>query len=101
MAEKGMSAIIQDIEDHIAGHGGIPSEWYVSVTDAPKHALFNVHMLKTSGDAWISRKAITEMQAIEVADYFRTVQKTRGTKLEASVGQVFVYAYRMKPHTKP
>ncbi|HIJ63078.1 MAG TPA: hypothetical protein HPQ04_10350 [Rhodospirillaceae bacterium] len=101
MAEKGMSAIIQDIEDHIAGHGGIPGEWYVSVTDAPKHTLFKVHQLKPSGEAWISRKATSELQAIEVSEYFRTVQKTRGTQVEASVGRVFVYAYKMKPHTKP
>ena len=101
MAEKSKTAIIGDIEEHIGANGGYPGEWYVGVTDAPKATLFSKHKLKPSGEAWISRKAMSEFQALEIAEYFRTIQKTRGTEQDAATGKVFVYAFRMKPHTNP
>lgn len=101
MAEKSRSDVIRAIENHIAGNGGSPAEWYVAITDAPRQALFTVHKVKSSGDAWISRKAAGEQQAAEVAEYFQTVLNTKGSQKDPSPGQVFVYAYRTKPHTSP
>ena len=101
MSAKPRGEIIGDVENHIATNGGGFNEWYVGLTDKPKHALFTVHKLRTSGDAWISRKAIDDLQAKEVEEYFRTVRKTKGKPGPTSLDHVFIYAYRMKPHTKP
>jgi hypothetical protein len=101
MAAKARGEIIHEIEAHIAKHGGNCAEWYLSVTDDPKRALFTQHKLKSTGDAWISRLAKDDLQAWEVEEYFRTVRKTRGQRGASSLDHVYVYAYRMKPHTRP
>ncbi|OIQ97128.1 hypothetical protein GALL_208270 [mine drainage metagenome] len=101
MAAKSRSTIIADLEAHMAANGGVFTEWYVGVTDRPKHQLFTVHRLQSSGDAWISRKAPDDLQAGEVAEFFRTVRHTRGGTRPETLDHVFVYAYRLKPHTRP
>jgi hypothetical protein len=101
MVGKPRTSIIDDIELHIIKNGGGWADWYVGVTDRPKYALFTMHRLRTSGDAWIARKAIDDLQASEVEEFFRTVKKTRGHPEKTTLDHVFVYAYRMKPHTKP
>ena len=77
------------------------ADWLVGVTDDPKRALFTTHRLRSSGDAWIARKAIDDHQAWEVEEYFRTVCKTKQGGTSGSLNHIFVYAYRLKPHTKP
>lgn len=101
MSGKPRAQIIAEIEAHMAGVGVAYNEWFVSVTDKPKRTLFNVHKLRQTGDAWIARRAKDDLQAWEVEEYFRTVCKTRGQKTASSLDHVYVYAYRMKPHTKP
>lgn len=101
MATKSRGQIINDIEAHIASTGSRFDEWFVGVSDKPKHSLFSVHKLRTTGDAWIARKAVDDLQAQEVEEYFRTVRKTKGQKGESSLDHIYVYAYRMKPHTRP
>lgn len=101
MAAKPRLAIIHDIEGHIAKFGGAYAEWYVAVTADPKRSLFGKHALKTTGDPWISRRAVDDLQAAEVEDYFKSVRKTKGGNGRASVQDVYVYAYKMRPHTKP
>jgi hypothetical protein len=100
MAAKPSATIIGEIEDHITANGGEYSEWYVGVTDSPKHALYRVHGLRPSGDACISRRAQDDLRALAVAEYFHTVLRTRGTRSKTSLDHVFVYAYRIKPHTR-
>lgn len=101
MASKPRGAIIQDLENHMATNGGGFADWFVGVTDDPKRQLFTVHRLRTSGDAWISRKAVDDLQASEVEEFFRTVKKTAGAPGKTSLDHVYVYAYRRKAHTKP
>lgn len=101
MAGKTRGQIIEEIETHMASVGGTYSEWFVGVSDKPKHTLFNVHKLRTTGDAWIARKAIDDLQAAEIEEYFRTVCKTRGQPDRGSIDHIYVYAYRMKTHTRP
>ncbi|HLN23946.1 MAG TPA: hypothetical protein VK558_08180 [Patescibacteria group bacterium] len=101
MAGKARADIISDITQHIAKNGGGWGDWYVGVTDSPKQALFTAHRLRSTGDAWISRKAKDDLQAVEVEEYFRTVCKTVGNPGRTTLDHVFVYAYRRKPHTKP
>jgi hypothetical protein len=101
MSGKTREQIIHEISTHIAKVGGGYSDWFLSVTDKPKHVLFKIHKLRTTGDAWIARMAKDDLQAWEVEEYFRTVCKTRGQKTASSLDHVYVYAYRMKPHTKP
>lgn len=101
MSGKTREQIIHEIETHIAKVGGAYCEWYLSVTDKPKHALFTQHKLRSTGDAWIARKAKDDLQARDVEEYFRTVCKTKGGKGESSLDHVYIYAYKMKAHTKP
>lgn len=101
MAAKARAEIIQDIEQHIAKNGGGWADWFVGVSDKPKEALFSRHGLRQTGDAWIARRAIDDLQAAEVEEFFRTVRKTVGRPGRTTLDHVFVYAYRRKPHTKP
>jgi hypothetical protein len=101
MSGKSREQIIHEIATHIATVGGGYNEWFLSVTDKPKHALFTTHKVRTSGDAWIARKAKDDLQAWDVEEYFRTVCKTKGQRGASSLHHVFVYAYRMKAHTRP
>ena len=101
MAGKPRSAIIKDIEEHVDKNGGDFATWYVGVTANPKRSLFTQHRLRTAGDAWISRRAMDELQAAEVEDYFRSVRRTKAGNGRAGADDVFVYAYKMKAHTRP
>ncbi|CAA7614528.1 conserved hypothetical protein [Candidatus Terasakiella magnetica] len=101
MAAKSRSEIIDDIEDCIGRNGGAFGEWYVGITGAPKAKLFSQHKLKEKGDAWISRLAKDELEAQEVAEYFRSTRKTKGGASSAAATDLYVYAYKIKSHTKP
>jgi hypothetical protein len=101
MAAKSRSEIIGDIEDCIGRNGGSYGDWYVGFTGSPKTRLFGQHKLKEKGDAWISRRAKDEHEAHEVAEYFRSTRSTKGPAGKAGDADVFVYAYKLKPHTKP
>lgn len=101
MAAKNRSDIIHEIEEHIIGNGGKFGEWFVGTTDNPKHRLFTVHKVRTTGDGWICRRAFTDLQALEVESYFRSVRKTGGRNSSSNINSFYVYAYKMKPHTNP
>ena len=101
MAAKTRTQIIDDIEDCIGRNGGNFSEWYVGFTGNPKVKLFGQHKLKDKGDAWISRLAKDEYEAHEVAEFFRTSHRTKGPGGQPADNDIYVYAYKMKPHTKP
>lgn len=98
---KTRSEIINDFEDYVARNGDAMAEWFVGITGAPKAKLFNQHKLREKGDAWICRRAKDEYEAHEVAEYFRTTRKTRGAAVSPSETDLYVYAYKLKPHTKP
>ena len=100
MSSKTSVQIIHDIETHIATSNSSYDEWYVGITDSPKHTLFSVHKLRTTGDGWISRRAQDDLKALTVAEYFQTVLKTKGKRSNTSLEHVFVYAYKIKAHTK-
>jgi len=101
MAAKPRSAIIHDLEYYISSNGGVFPGWVVGVTDDPKRQLFTLHKLRAKGDAWISRRAIDDLQASEVEEYFRTVRKTAAVAGGSTMDHVYVYAYLRKAHTKP
>lgn len=101
MAGKSRSEIIRDIEEHVGKNGGGFGEWYVGITDSPKQRLFGAHKLRTAGDAWISRRAVDDLQAEEVEQYFKSVRRTKGGNGRTSINDVYVYAYKMKAHTRP
>ena len=101
MAAKSRSLIIQEVEEHVQKNGGTFREWFVGVTADPKKALFTEHRLKSNGDAWICRRAIDDLQAGEVSSYFVSVRGTKGGKRASSLDEVYVYAYKIKPHTRP
>jgi hypothetical protein len=100
MSGRKRSEIIADVENHVAKFGGDFTEWYVGVTANPKERLFTQHRLRSSGDAWITRRAIDDLQAAEVQEYFKSVRKTQGGS-KGGLVDIFVYAYKRKSHTRP
>jgi hypothetical protein len=101
MAAKSRSEIIDDIEDCIARNGGNFGGWYVGFTGSPKLKIFKLHKVKEKGDAWVSRLARDEHEAHEVAEYFRTIRRTKAPGGQPAEGEHYVYAYKLKPHTSP
>ncbi|HLO78330.1 MAG TPA: hypothetical protein VK196_17875 [Magnetospirillum sp.] len=100
MSAKSRSEIIGDIEDFIGRNGAKFGEFFVGCTGTPKAALFTRHALKQSGDAWISRLAKDEYEAHEVVDYFVSTRKTKGRRAEAQATDLYVYAFKIKSHTR-
>lgn len=98
---RSRSEIIGDIEDYIGRNGDNFAEWFVGATGTPKARLFTQHKVKQKGDAWIARQAKDEYEAHEVADYFRTTRRTKGQPAEPRATDLYVYAYKLKSHTKP
>lgn len=100
MAAKSRSDIIGDIEDYIAKNGGNFGEWYVGCTGAPKAMLFTQHKLKAKGDAWVSRLARDDLDAHDVVEYFRSTRRTKGRPHERKDTDLYVYAFKVKSHTR-
>lgn len=100
MAAKSRSDIIGDLEDFIGRNGGAFADFFVGVTGAPKQMLFSQHKLKEKGDAWISRLAKDEMDAHDVVEYFRSTRGTKGRKKDVAETDLYVYAFKIKPHTR-
>lgn len=100
MAGEKRPDIIGDIEDYIGCNGGVWREWFVGVTAAPKDRLFKQHKVRQQGDAWISRLAQDEHDAHEVAEYFITTRKTRGRHGDPRHADLYVYAFKLKEHTR-
>jgi hypothetical protein len=98
---KTRTEIIDDIEDYIARNGGRFQEWYLSATGTPKATLFKRHGVRDKGDAWIARSAKDEHEARDVVDYFLGTRHTRGAASQGRETDLYVYAYKLKSHTKP
>ncbi len=98
---KTRSDIIGDIEDYIARNGARFGEWFVGTTALPKVALFQKHAVRQKGDAWIARLAKDEYEAKDIAEYFLTSRQTQGRGSRGGDTEVYIYAYKMKSHTKP
>lgn len=100
MAAKSRSQIIGDLEDYISRSGGSFGEWYVGCTGQPSAMLFKTHGVRKTGDAWVSRLAKDEVDAHDVVEYFLTTRKTRGRRKDKSASDLYVYAFKIKSHTK-
>jgi len=100
MQGKSRSAIIGDIEDYIARNGAKFNEWFVGVTGSPKAMLFTQHKVKQAGDAWISRLAKDDLDAHDVVEYFVGTRKTKGRAKERKDSDLYVYAFKVKSHTR-
>lgn len=98
---KSRSEIIGEIEDYVSRNGGRFGDWVVGVTGAPKAALFSRHKVQQKGDAWIARMAKDEYEAQEIAEYFLSSRRTRGSRGDGRETDLYVYAYKKKPHTVP
>ncbi|CAA7624710.1 conserved hypothetical protein [Magnetospirillum sp. LM-5] len=100
MAAKSRSDIIGDVEDFVDRNGGNFADFFVGVTGAPKQMLFSQHKLKDKGDAWISRLAKDELDAHDVVEYFRSTRGAKSRKKEVVETDLYVYAFKIKPHTR-
>lgn len=100
MAAKARSQIIGEIEDYIDRNGGDYREWFVGATGAPKAMLFTQHKVRQTGDAWIARLAKDDLDARDVVGYFVGTRKTKGRTKEGRDTDLYVYAYKVKSHTR-
>ncbi|MDA8231545.1 MAG: hypothetical protein M0006_09420 [Magnetospirillum sp.] len=98
---KSRSDIIGDIEAYIGRNGARFGEWYVGVTGGPKATLFKAHKVKEKGDAWVVRLAKDEYESRDIAEYFITTRGTKGAVGSGRDTDLYVYAYKRKPYTKP
>ena len=98
---KSRSDIIGEIEDYVARSGANFAEWFVGVTGTPKATLFTRHKVRQKGDAWIARAAKDEYEAHEIAEYFISTRRTKGSLGERRETDLYVYAYKRKSHTAP
>ena len=98
---KSRTEIIDDLEGYIARNGGRFGEWYVSATGTPRATLFKRHGVRDKGDAWIARSSKDEYEAADVVDYFLDTRHTRGARSQKRDVDLYVYAYKVKSHTKP
>lgn len=92
--------IITEIENYINKNGGGFSAWYAGIASKPRDRLFNDHGVKENGDVWIYREAVSSTVAREVEDYFVNVKGTNGGPGGGDSASRYVYAYKIKPHTR-
>jgi hypothetical protein len=100
MTAKSRSQIIGEIEDYIDKNGGSFGQWFVGCTGAPKAMLFSQHGVKQSGDAWIARQAKDDLDAFDVVEYFVATKRTKGRAKERRDTDLYVYAFKVKSHTR-
>lgn len=100
MTAKSRSQIIGEIEDYIDKNGGSFGQWFVGCTGAPKAMLFSQHGVKQSGDAWIARQAKDDLDAFDVVEYFVGTKRTKGRAKERRDTDLYVYAFKVKSHTR-
>lgn len=100
VARKSRTEIIKDISARIEKMGGYPA-WCVGVTESPRQALFKRHGVREGNDAYISRQALDDLQANEIADYFIDSCRTTPGARDNSEDALHVYAYRRGSHTRP
>jgi hypothetical protein len=93
--------IISDIKAHIQKGGGRYRDWYVGITENPRHRLFNDHGVHEKGDWWIYRQASSAAAARRIEDYFVNTLGTDGGLGGGDEDAVYVYAYKKNSHTRP
>lgn len=91
--------IIADIEAHIANREGPLSQWYVGISEDPRHRLFSDHNVQEKGDAWIYREGESDKVARDVESYFIDQCGTKGGPGGGTRLSRYVYAYRIAAHT--
>lgn len=97
---KTETQIIADIDGYIENNGAYFGNWYVGIAASPRDRLFDDHNVREKGDAWIFREATSSTVAREVETYFINVKGMQGGPGGGDVNSRFVYAYKIKSHTR-
>ena len=92
--------MIADIKGHIEGNGGRFSSWYVGIAADARDRLFDDHSVREEGDAWIFRRAQSSAIAREIENFFVDTKGTKGDPGGGDEKSRFVYAYKIKSHTR-
>ena len=96
---KSKTDIIDDIESYIAEYGGGISRWYVGVAADPEERLFEDHSVDKESDPWIYSPASSSNVAREIEKHFLDNGAKGGTG-GGDDDTKFVYAYRIRSHTR-
>lgn len=96
---KNKEAIIQDIEDYMAKHGGDIDDWYVGVAAKPRERLFDDHSVDEDKGAWIHRRASSDGLARDIEKHFLDKGAEGGTG-GGNEDTTAVYAYQITWHTQ-
>ena len=97
---KTRAEIIAEIEDHIEDRGGPFGKWYVGIAADAQDRLFNDHSVKKEGDVWKFCRAASSAEARKIEKYFIDTKGTQGGPGGGDESLVFVYAYKIKSHTR-
>ena len=92
--------IVGDIDRYIKNNGYNFRNWYVGIAASPRARLFNDHSVQEYSDVWIYREAVSSLSARGIEDYFIKVAGTRGGTGGGDAKSRFVYAYKIRPHTR-
>lgn len=77
------------------------SNWYVGISDDPRHTLFKTHGVREDGDPWLYKQLLTFRAASTVQAYFKNQLKTQGGTADAPSEDLdCVYLYKINEHTR-
>ena len=95
-----LKKILADIENHINENDWGPYGWYFGIATDPKGRLFSDHQVREDGDGWIYCQADSEKIArqAEIALLTKYPQGQGGPG--GGNNPDYVYAYKIKNHTK-
>ena len=92
--------IIENIRNHMKSRGGAHSEWYVGIATEFMQRLFQDHNVNPKNDFWIYQYAGSRSAAEKIEHYFINTLGTKGGPGGDDENTKFVYAYRVRPHTR-
>ena len=93
------TGVIEAIGAHIRRCGGRYAEWYAGIASDPRARLFDDHNVDREHDAWIYRNAGSSTTARSLEQHFIALG-CKGGSGGGDRSTHFVYAYKIKRHTR-
>jgi len=89
-----------DVLAYIKEFGGKFDDWFIGISDNPKHALSNYHQVEQEQDIWLCKQALTAHAARTVQSFFLKLH-TDGRVESSAEEPDYVYAYKKSERTNP
>lgn len=93
-------AIKAEFLSYIGNNGGVPSQWYIGITNDHERRLFGEHRVNKDTDLWIFAPGDNADVARRVEQYFLKLGLDGGSGGGNNTA-VIVYAYRKSRTTNP